>query len=223
MELFIVEDGRATPSPQALLIPEFKAIMEQNEYEIAVIKFTYVECMCSYKKTNLFIGYPQDERGIKILATFPNISSYNGEGEEIVDELCNGFDVESLLEQREKRFVLAKQKLQNMGSVGVVVSLLAYCAVDPGSFPAKITSRMRTCGCRLNGSHKKPCGWGYNPRTKDPCTEYSPSGKQKTLASLKEIVDDQTPYNPKTIEDSWLGNNTPRQKLPRGPPVLPAK
>jgi hypothetical protein len=33
--------------------------------------------------------------------------------EEIVDEICSEFDVESLLEQREKGFVLAKQKLQN--------------------------------------------------------------------------------------------------------------
>ena len=79
MSLFIVEHLKVMPHPSVLLIHPFKQIWEEDETEgkdIALIKFSFVEFMCSYDKSNEFIGYELDERGDKILAA---ILSPNGE------------------------------------------------------------------------------------------------------------------------------------------------
>lgn len=67
MEVFIVQDGRIAVTPEALLLSPFKAIWEKHTVEEAILRFTYIEFMCSYKRTNPFIGYVMDERGGKIM------------------------------------------------------------------------------------------------------------------------------------------------------------
>ena len=67
MEVFIVQDGRIAVTPEALLLTPFKKIWNKYDTDEAILRFTYIEFMCSYKKTNPFIGYQLKERENKIL------------------------------------------------------------------------------------------------------------------------------------------------------------
>lgn len=69
MELFEMVNGYAMPSIHALLIRPFKDMWEQDtsKNNVECIKiFTYVELMCSPKKSNPFIGCAEDERSAKV-------------------------------------------------------------------------------------------------------------------------------------------------------------
>jgi len=67
MNIFIVEKNKVAITPEVLLMHPFKDIWDKNEVEVALIKFGFIEFMCSHKKSNSFIGYPLDERPDKIL------------------------------------------------------------------------------------------------------------------------------------------------------------
>jgi hypothetical protein len=65
MNLFEVIDGHVFPSTHALMLQPFKRIWENDSSEgkeWAMKVFTYVEFMCSRKKSNPFYGLPEDER-----------------------------------------------------------------------------------------------------------------------------------------------------------------
>lgn len=69
MDLFVVQGGKAIPSVHALIIQPFKAMWEkdtsEDKGEIINI-FTYIELLCSPKKSNPFHGYPDEIRPAKI-------------------------------------------------------------------------------------------------------------------------------------------------------------
>lgn len=70
MQIFIIENNVAKPTPQILLIPPFKEIWERDSSrnkERALMDFTFIEFMCSPRKSNPFSGYTEDERGFKIV------------------------------------------------------------------------------------------------------------------------------------------------------------
>jgi len=63
--LFSVENKIVKPSVEALLIHPFSAIWERDPSPgkvTAIQEFTYIEFMCSVKKTNVYRGYPVRER-----------------------------------------------------------------------------------------------------------------------------------------------------------------
>lgn len=71
MELFELINGRAFPSAHVLLIEPFKTIWEKDttaEKANAIKVFSYVELVCSPKKSNPFIGYSEDKRPGKVKA-----------------------------------------------------------------------------------------------------------------------------------------------------------
>lgn len=58
------------PTEHALLVEPFKTMWEQDETKdkrSAIKKFTFIELMCSRKKSNPFIGYSEEERSSKII------------------------------------------------------------------------------------------------------------------------------------------------------------
>ena len=69
MDLFEMVNGHVFPSVHALLIEPFKTIWEDdnspgNEESIRI--FTYIELLCSPKKSNAFFGYSEEERPAKV-------------------------------------------------------------------------------------------------------------------------------------------------------------
>ena len=78
MDLFIIKDNKVYPTPQALNIPIFYKIWEADESpkkEHAIMKLSFIEFMCSYRKSNPFIGYlDEKEREEKIIAAFSSMS-----------------------------------------------------------------------------------------------------------------------------------------------------
>ena len=69
MELFQITNQNAFPSPHALLIEPFKTIWEEDETPNkgeAVKIFTYIELVCSPKKSNPFVGYSEEDRPAKV-------------------------------------------------------------------------------------------------------------------------------------------------------------
>lgn len=69
MELFEMVNGYAAPSIHALLISPFKEIWnnDTSDNNIESIKiFTYIELVCSPKKSNPFVGYSEEERPRKV-------------------------------------------------------------------------------------------------------------------------------------------------------------
>lgn len=69
MDLFTIENGVAKPSEHALLVEPFKTIWEQDKSKIkgdAMKSFTYIELLCSIKKSNPFSGYDEEQRPIKV-------------------------------------------------------------------------------------------------------------------------------------------------------------
>lgn len=65
INLFEVQGNIALPSEHALMLSPFKEIWERDEDEkksSALKQLTYVEFMCSFKKSNPFSGYSLRER-----------------------------------------------------------------------------------------------------------------------------------------------------------------
>lgn len=73
MDLFVIEGDLVTVTPQALNIKQFKDIWELHENKSdSIVWLSYVEFMCSLKKTNPFVGYLDPmERSRKILDSLP--------------------------------------------------------------------------------------------------------------------------------------------------------
>lgn len=85
MDIFVIQNGVVIPTPEALMIYPFSEIWERNaDKSVAMLKLSYIEFMCSRKRSNPFIDYHEDEREEKILISlFPN---GNDEDREIVTE-----------------------------------------------------------------------------------------------------------------------------------------
>lgn len=69
MDLFEVINGYAVPSVHALLIEPFRSMWEEDasDNNVDSIKaFTYIELVCSPKKSNPFIGYSEEDRPRKV-------------------------------------------------------------------------------------------------------------------------------------------------------------
>lgn len=69
MDLFELNNGRAFPSVHALLIEPFKTIWEADDTKEkgnAIRLFSYVELMCSPKRSNPFFGYAENIRSFKV-------------------------------------------------------------------------------------------------------------------------------------------------------------
>ena len=69
MDLFTIENGVAKPSEHALLIEPFKNIWAEDKSRIkgeAMKSFTYIELLCSIKKSNPFSGYDEAIRPQKV-------------------------------------------------------------------------------------------------------------------------------------------------------------
>lgn len=69
MDLFELNNGRAFPSVHALLIEPFKTIWETDETKEkgnAILLFSYIELMCSPKRSNPFFGYSENVRPSKV-------------------------------------------------------------------------------------------------------------------------------------------------------------
>lgn len=67
--LFTVENFKATPNIETLLISPFKEIWERDvskNKEIAIKEFSYIELYTSKKKANPFSGYSSDIRATKL-------------------------------------------------------------------------------------------------------------------------------------------------------------
>jgi len=74
--LFIVENQRAKPSTEALMLYPFKDIWERDDSSdkgIAIKELSYIEFMCSPKKTNPFFGYSEEDRHTKIVEFLFNL------------------------------------------------------------------------------------------------------------------------------------------------------
>ena len=74
MDLFIIKDNRVYPRPEVLNVPEFQRVWESDptpEKEHAIMKLSFIEFMCSHRKSNPFIGYTNEqEREEKIIESF---------------------------------------------------------------------------------------------------------------------------------------------------------
>lgn len=84
MDLFIIEEQIVKPNPQALLIPVFAKIWERDKTkkkERAIKEFSYLEFMCSFRKTNPFIGYEKHEREVKLGITLFGDADYKPDEE----------------------------------------------------------------------------------------------------------------------------------------------
>jgi len=71
MNLFTVESGLLVPVPETLLIYPFNEIWNRDtspKKEIAIKEFTYVEFLCSFKKSNPFAGYVVEGKEAKVRA-----------------------------------------------------------------------------------------------------------------------------------------------------------
>jgi hypothetical protein len=69
MTILEVLNGRAFPTAHALSIPLFAQIMDTDDdpqKSRAIKVFSYIEFMCSPKKSNPFLGYSPDLRPLKV-------------------------------------------------------------------------------------------------------------------------------------------------------------
>ncbi len=64
MNLFIIKNNSPTPSPEALLIPEFKALWERGKKAHATEDLAYVHFMVDYQSP--YRAYPPDDRANEI-------------------------------------------------------------------------------------------------------------------------------------------------------------
>lgn len=79
MDLFELNNNIAFPSVHALLIEPFKSIWEADNSkskENAIKVFTYIELVCSPKKSNPFFGYSEVERPGKVKKEVFNDENY---------------------------------------------------------------------------------------------------------------------------------------------------
>lgn len=80
MDLFTVQNSIAVPSTHALLIEPFRTLWNRDQTqhkEVAIREFTYIELLCSYKKSNPYSGYKDDLKKIKVANNvFPDIPDY---------------------------------------------------------------------------------------------------------------------------------------------------
>lgn len=71
MDIFTIQKNVVIPTPQALLIPAFKAIWDRDtstKKNRAILEFSYIEFMLSPRKTNPFNGHTEEEKPGKIRA-----------------------------------------------------------------------------------------------------------------------------------------------------------
>lgn len=69
MDLFEVQNSIAVPSTHALLIEPFKSIWDRDQTphkQQAIKEYTYIELLCSAKKSNPYAGYPESIRAQKV-------------------------------------------------------------------------------------------------------------------------------------------------------------
>jgi len=80
MDIFMIQNNIVVPTPEALLIYPFSSIWEQNDKSVAMLKLSYIEFMCSRKRSNPFIDYHENDRQEKVLTSlFPNDEEKNYE------------------------------------------------------------------------------------------------------------------------------------------------
>lgn len=69
MELFVTDNTVVIPNENTLLIHPFNDIWlrdSSNKKEMATLEFTYIEFLCSYKKSNPYAGYDDDIKEQKV-------------------------------------------------------------------------------------------------------------------------------------------------------------
>lgn len=69
MDLFEIRNGRAYPSVHALLIEPYKTMWNDDDSDNksnVIAYFTYIELLCSPKKSNPFYGYSEEDRPMKV-------------------------------------------------------------------------------------------------------------------------------------------------------------
>jgi hypothetical protein len=81
MDLFEVVNGTAIPSTHALIIEPFKTIwirdVDIQHHAQAIKEFTFIELLCSMKKSNPYSGYAEDIRAKKVANNiWPEIVDY---------------------------------------------------------------------------------------------------------------------------------------------------
>lgn len=88
MELFIIQNKIVRPTVEVLLITPFDIIWERDsnsDKSFAIKEFSYIEFMCSPKKTNPFYGYDEKLRSQKIIENiFKNNTTVVIRGTQIV-------------------------------------------------------------------------------------------------------------------------------------------
>lgn len=70
MDLFKVDAGVVKPTEHALLIPPYSDIWNRDkspDKHNAIRDYTYIEFMCSMKKSNVFKGFAEDERHKRVV------------------------------------------------------------------------------------------------------------------------------------------------------------
>jgi len=83
MDLFEIENSIVKPTTHALLTTPYKEIWERDKDKhkgTAIAELSYIEFMCSYRKSNPFKGFPEDVREQRVISSL-------FEGEYIPDEL----------------------------------------------------------------------------------------------------------------------------------------
>jgi len=69
MNIFQIENNIVIPTPEVLLIKPFKVLWDRDKTtkkEKVIKEFSYIEFMCSFKKSNPFIGYDPFNRHRKV-------------------------------------------------------------------------------------------------------------------------------------------------------------
>lgn len=69
MDLFEVVNGRAVPSTHALMLKPYKTIWLEDDTEgktYSIGWFSYIEFTCSPKRSNIFWGYSEVDRPLKV-------------------------------------------------------------------------------------------------------------------------------------------------------------
>ena len=95
MYLFKVERNKVVPTIYALSHPLYKQIWNRDlleNKERAVQEYTYIEYMCSPRKSNPFFEYPEDKRHEKIVERlFPDELTF--EADEVIKKCMGEYEV----------------------------------------------------------------------------------------------------------------------------------
>lgn len=89
MDLFIIEGNVVKPTVHALMLSPYKDMWEGDpdpEKSNAIREFTYIEFMCSYKKSNPFKGYPDEIKEDRIVKSVYKEDADTFERSELVEE-----------------------------------------------------------------------------------------------------------------------------------------